>query len=230
MQDSGEGRWTIQAAIDEAVPADVLSAALYTRFRSRQEHTFAEKMLSAMRQKFGGHVEAGAQPRSRAYGDFRLEDIHGRIAAEPTPTQPRIGKPGDPCIMVIFGATGDLTRRKLIPALYNLAKNELLSREFAVIGVARAPMSNEDFRKKVSDDIKEFATDSVDPDIWEWFVRRALLPAAATSTTRNSIRKLKDLLDKVDQDHSTHGNHLLLPGHRARFFRPDRGASWPPPA
>jgi 6-phosphogluconate dehydrogenase len=57
VQDSGEGRWTIQAAIDEAVPAEVLSAALYTRFRSRQEHTFAEKLLSAMRQKFGGHVE-----------------------------------------------------------------------------------------------------------------------------------------------------------------------------
>ena len=57
VQDSGEGRWTIQAAIDEAVPADVLTAALYVRFRSRQDHTFAEKMLSAMRQKFGGHVE-----------------------------------------------------------------------------------------------------------------------------------------------------------------------------
>jgi 6-phosphogluconate dehydrogenase len=57
VQDSGEGRWTIQAAIEEAVPAEVLSAALYTRFRSRQEHTFAEKILSAMRKGFGGHVE-----------------------------------------------------------------------------------------------------------------------------------------------------------------------------
>jgi len=57
VQDSGEGRWTINAAIEEAVPAEVLSAALYTRFRSRQEHTFAEKVLSAMRQKFGGHIE-----------------------------------------------------------------------------------------------------------------------------------------------------------------------------
>ncbi len=57
VQDSGEGRWTIQAAIEEAVPADVLTAALYVRFRSRQDHTFAEKILSAMRQKFGGHVE-----------------------------------------------------------------------------------------------------------------------------------------------------------------------------
>jgi 6-phosphogluconate dehydrogenase len=57
VQDSGEGRWTVQAAIDEAVPAEVLTSALYTRFRSRQQHTFAEKILSAMRYKFGGHVE-----------------------------------------------------------------------------------------------------------------------------------------------------------------------------
>ncbi len=60
VQDSGEGRWTIRAAIEEGVPAEVLSAALYTRFRSRQEHTFAEKVLSAMRHKFGGHVERAA--------------------------------------------------------------------------------------------------------------------------------------------------------------------------
>src|ERR1700745_285116 len=58
VQDSGEGRWTIQAAIDQAVPAEVLSASLFTRFRSRKEHTFAEKVLSAMRNKFGGHVES----------------------------------------------------------------------------------------------------------------------------------------------------------------------------
>ena len=57
VRDSGEGRWTIATAIEEAVPADVLSAALYARFRSRQAHTFAEKILSAMRFKFGGHVE-----------------------------------------------------------------------------------------------------------------------------------------------------------------------------
>jgi 6-phosphogluconate dehydrogenase len=57
VQDSGEGRWTVMAAIEEAVPADVLTSSLYTRFRSRQEHTFAEKILSAMRNKFGGHVE-----------------------------------------------------------------------------------------------------------------------------------------------------------------------------
>ena len=57
VQDSGEGRWTVLAAIEEAVSADVLTSSLYTRFRSRQQHTFAEKVLSAMRHKFGGHVE-----------------------------------------------------------------------------------------------------------------------------------------------------------------------------
>lgn len=60
VADSGEGRWTIMAAIEEEVPAEVLSAALYTRFRSRKEHTFAERMLSAMRFKFGGHIERPA--------------------------------------------------------------------------------------------------------------------------------------------------------------------------
>ena len=57
VEDSGEGRWTVEAAIEEAVPADVLAASLFTRFRSRQQHTFAEKILSAMRFGFGGHVE-----------------------------------------------------------------------------------------------------------------------------------------------------------------------------
>ncbi len=59
VADSGEGRWTVEAAIEEAVPAEVLTSALYTRFRSRQDHTFAEKVLSAMRKGFGGHTEPG---------------------------------------------------------------------------------------------------------------------------------------------------------------------------
>jgi 6-phosphogluconate dehydrogenase len=73
VQDSGEGRWTIEAAVEEAVPADVLSAALYARFRSRQDHTFGEKLLSAMRLGFGGHIEGQESidpqpkgPKSRA--------------------------------------------------------------------------------------------------------------------------------------------------------------------
>jgi 6-phosphogluconate dehydrogenase len=61
VQDSGEGRWTVEAAIEEAVPADVLATSLFARFRSREDHNFAEKILSAMRFGFGGHVE-GAEP------------------------------------------------------------------------------------------------------------------------------------------------------------------------
>jgi 6-phosphogluconate dehydrogenase len=61
VQDSGEGRWTVEAALEEAVPADALTTALYARFRSRKEHTFGEKMLSAMRFGFGGHIE-GQEP------------------------------------------------------------------------------------------------------------------------------------------------------------------------
>ena len=57
VADSGEGRWTVMAAIEESVPAEAITAALFTRFRSRRDHTFADKMLSALRAQFGGHVE-----------------------------------------------------------------------------------------------------------------------------------------------------------------------------
>jgi 6-phosphogluconate dehydrogenase len=61
VHDSGEGRWTVQTAVEEAVPANVITAALYARFRSRVEHSFADKVLSAMRYQFGGHVEKPSQ-------------------------------------------------------------------------------------------------------------------------------------------------------------------------
>src|SRR5437868_6279627 len=112
------------------------------------------------------------------------------------------GRPADPCIMVIFGASGDLTRRKLIPALYNLAKAQLLSREFAILGVAHGKMSTEDFRNKLSEDIKHYAGAEVDPDIWEWFLRR-LYYIAAEFDDKDLYPKLKTTLEKLDQDHST---------------------------
>ncbi|HTJ58193.1 MAG TPA: decarboxylating 6-phosphogluconate dehydrogenase [Devosiaceae bacterium] len=76
VQDSGEGRWTVEAAIEEAVPAEVLTAALFARFRSRQDHNFAEKMLSAMRFGFGGHIEA-PQPKD---ADLRATSPEGHLA------------------------------------------------------------------------------------------------------------------------------------------------------
>jgi 6-phosphogluconate dehydrogenase len=66
VEDSGEGRWTIDAAVEEAVPANALAASLFERFRSREEHSFGDRLLSAMRYKFGGHVE---HPSKNAAGD-----------------------------------------------------------------------------------------------------------------------------------------------------------------
>jgi 6-phosphogluconate dehydrogenase len=66
VEDSGEGRWTIDAAVEEAVPANVLAAALFERFRSREEHSFGDRLLSAMRFKFGGHIE---HPSKKSSGE-----------------------------------------------------------------------------------------------------------------------------------------------------------------
>ncbi len=68
VEDSGEGRWTVEAAMAEAVPAEVITAALYARFRSRQDHTFAERLLSALRRQFGGHGEAPGGARGGKAG------------------------------------------------------------------------------------------------------------------------------------------------------------------
>src|SRR5437667_5196766 len=77
-----------------------------------------------------------------------------------------------PCIMVIFGAAGDLTKRKLIPALYNLKHGNLLSDNFAVIGVARAEMNDKEFRRRLRDDMREFATDNIERKVWKWLQER----------------------------------------------------------
>jgi glucose-6-phosphate 1-dehydrogenase len=121
--------------------------------------------------------------------------------------------------MVIFGAAGDLTRRKLIPALYNLAKLQLLSREFAVIGIARGAMDTEEFRKKISDGMKEFATSPIEPDLWEWFVRR-LHYMQANFDDKQMYPKLKEMLGKIDQDFSTHGNYFYYLATSPEYFGP----------
>jgi glucose-6-phosphate 1-dehydrogenase len=72
-----------------------------------------------------------------------------------------LARPGDPCVMVIFGASGDLTKRKLVPALYNLAKDGLLAQEFALVGYARAGMSSEQFRARLGEEMRQFATTEV---------------------------------------------------------------------
>jgi glucose-6-phosphate 1-dehydrogenase len=140
-------------------------------------------------------------------------------AAIPMTQQQRGGRPGDPCTMVIFGAAGDLTRRKLVPALYNLAKQQLLSREFAVVGTSHSSMSTEDFRKWVAEDIKHYAGADADADVIEWFLRHVYY-ITAEFDDKNAYSQLKDFLGKVEKDHSTHGNCLFYLATAPRFFGP----------
>jgi len=140
-------------------------------------------------------------------------------AAIPMTQQQRMGRPGDPCVMVIFGAAGDLTRRKLVPALYNLAKQQLLSREFAVVGFSHGSMSTEDFRNWVTNDIKHYAGNDADLDVIEWFLRRVYY-VPGEFDDENVYSQLKDLLGKIEKDHSTHGNCLFYLATAPRFFGP----------
>src|SRR5271170_6496268 len=80
------------------------------------------------------------------------------------------GRPADNCLMVIFGAAGDLTTRKLIPALYNLGKTDHLPKNFAIIGFAVDQLSEEDFRNKVRKDIGQFAADPIDQTLSSWLM------------------------------------------------------------
>src|SRR5439155_18704013 len=113
-------------------------------------------------------------PSWRVFQSWRTKDLQfmAELAIKPAAATPRVGKLGDPCVMVIFGAAGDLTARLLLPALYNLARANLLSKEFAVLGVARAKMTDEDFRKGIKDDVKQYCGDCIDDAIWESFSRR----------------------------------------------------------
>ena len=142
-----------------------------------------------------------------------------QLAEKPAAAVPRIGKQSDPCVMVIFGAAGDLTERLLIPALYNLARAKLLSDEFAVLGVARAKMTDEDFRKRVYDAIKEYCGECVDDDLWEWFARRFYY-LTGDFKDETLYPRLKEALAKVDQQHSTHGNFFYYLATSPVFFGP----------
>ncbi len=123
----------------------------------------------------------------------------------------------DPCIMVIFGASGDLTKRKLIPALYNLAKSGLLSRQFAVIGIARSEMTDEQFREKISNDMKEFATSEIEPDLWDWIQRRLhYIPGSFSDD--GLYQKLQERLEQVNQEHGTHSNYFYYLATAPDFF------------
>lgn len=125
--------------------------------------------------------------------------------------------PAGPCILVIFGATGDLTKRKLIPALYNLARQHLLPDNFAVVGSARSEMSHEEFRQRMIQAVQEFEGTTVDPHVYNSLVEKFYyLPGNVKDT--QSYEQLKDLLSKLDQECGTQGNYLFYLATAPQLF------------
>src|SRR5258707_463382 len=116
-------------------------------------------------------------------------------------------RPAPPCAMVIFGATGDLTKRKLIPALYNLVNDELLPDEFAVVGIGRSPLSEKEFRQRMAEDLRQFATVEVDEAKLDWLLER-LRYVAGDLENPETFRRLGEALAKVDAELGTAGNYL----------------------
>src|SRR5918996_859652 len=117
-------------------------------------------------------------------------------------------RPAPPCVMVIFGASGDLTHRKLIPALFDLFKNGLLTKQFAVLGFSRSSLSNEDFRRSAREGIDQYTTADVPEAAWQEF-STALHYIAGQFDDPSSYQELRDLLTQLDAAHQTQGNRVF---------------------
>src|SRR5262250_1599107 len=126
-------------------------------------------------------------------------------------------KPAPPCTFVIFGAAGDLTKRKLLPALYNLKAASLLPRQLAIVGVARKQKSHEQFREEQSKDIREFATQKVDEALWNE-LRAGLFYESGEFSDPATYTKLKALLEEVARSQHTMGNVLFYLATPPEFF------------
>src|SRR3984893_12575064 len=143
-------------------------------------------------------------PRQRFDAQPRIPrmPVMAQLMEHPAVAVPRVGKQGEPCVMVIFGAAGDLTGRKLIPALYNLAKADLLPKEFAVVGGARSPVTNEEFRTKILEEVEQNGEEEIVPTLWESCSRRFYYFKGDFSNPE-LFPQLKDFLAQIDRDHST---------------------------
>jgi glucose-6-phosphate 1-dehydrogenase len=127
------------------------------------------------------------------------------------------GRPADNCVMVIFGAAGDLTARKLIPALYNLGKTDHLPKNFAIVGFAVDAMSEEDFRTKVRKDIKQFAPDPIDETLCTWLTDR-LSYISGDFRDPAKYAELKAKLEGLDKTYGTPGNYFYYLATAPQFF------------
>ena len=126
-------------------------------------------------------------------------------------------RPGDPCVMVIFGASGDLTKRKLLPALYNLAKDGLLSRNFAIVGFAYNKFTEREFRNTLAAEITEFATTPVDAELWRWFEERIYYIAGDFNDAAH-FSNLRETVEKADREHGAAGNYFYYLATGPEYF------------
>jgi glucose-6-phosphate 1-dehydrogenase len=125
-----------------------------------------------------------------------------------------------PCIMVIFGATGDLTHRKLIPALYNLELEHPLPPQFTVVGVARRPFSDDEFRQQALDSTNQFSRNRpVNPAVWETF-SRGLFYHQSQFDDPHGYARLAELLERLDRERGTQGNHIFYLATPPSFYGP----------
>lgn len=125
--------------------------------------------------------------------------------AEPQGTAP----PGDACVLVIFGASGDLTKRLLMPAFFNLACDRLLNKRFAIIGMALDQMTTEEFRAKMTADIKQFSTRAkFDDNVWQDLVGRFHYTPGNFSDL-GAFQRLGELINQVEKEQQTGGNILF---------------------
>ncbi|MEY2439989.1 MAG: glucose-6-phosphate 1-dehydrogenase, partial [Verrucomicrobiota bacterium] len=113
-----------------------------------------------------------------------------------------------PCSIVIFGATGDLTHRKLIPALYNLAADGELPPAVAVVAVARRDKSDDDFRKELEEAVRKFSRQSVRDDIWKTFAQ-SISYHRTEFHDEKGFEALAQRLTRLDQERGTRGNRLF---------------------
>src|SRR5215469_18855355 len=138
-------------------------------------------------------------------------------AEQKVQSQPAGAQPGDPCTMVIFGAAGDLTKRLLVPSLYNLHASKLLPEHFAVVGVTAAKFSDEDFREKLTKDIQEFSRSPVRKELWDWFKPKVYYHSGDFRDP-NLYKQLKDKLAAVDKQQGTPGSYLFYLATAPQFF------------
>jgi glucose-6-phosphate 1-dehydrogenase len=139
------------------------------------------------------------------------------MPSQPAPSEPT--RKGAPCIIVIFGASGDLTKRKLIPALYNLAKEKLLPDNFAVVGYARRDIGTPSFREKMKADTTEYAGAEMDPQIWKWLEDRIYYQRGDLQTAEH-FAELQKTLQDLDKKHGTQGNILFYLATAPDLFAP----------